>query len=654
MTLRIEGSWFKDEHGRVVLLRGVNLAGSTKLPTTPDGATYKSEGFFQHRDVSFIGRPFPLEEADEHFSRLRAWGFTFLRFLVTWEAIEHAGTGQYDHAYLDYLQAVVEKAYEYDFKLFIDPHQDVWSRFSGGSGAPGWTFDTIGMDITRFKATGAAIVHQTHGDPLPQMIWPTNYNKLATATLFTLFFGGDDFAPLTRVDGEPIQSYLQRHYIAAIQQVAKRLKGMPHVIGYDTLNEPSRGYIECEDLNVTQVMARVEATPTPFQSMALGSGYAQTVENWWLRLVKKGTVTIDPQGKGVWKEGYECVWKQNGVWDVGPDGRPRLLRPHHFVYVDGRRVNFDQDYLRPFILRYTQGIREIDPTAMIFVENEYGAPPPYLAEDKLDNLVYAPHWYDAIMLLGKRYIPFLTLDTYSNRFVFGEKQAQQSRIAQLGRYQKWAQERMNGAPVLIGEIGIPYDMHNKSAYQTNDYSRQIAAYDALMSALDANLLNFTLWNYTPVNTNARGDLWNDEDLSLFSRDQQTHPEDIHSGGRALEAVVRPYAKAIAGQPLRQRFDRTRGVYEFTFRHDPAITEPTEFFVPNLQFPKGYYVELSDGDYTADTDNQRLIYRHSQRDIPHTVRIISQAPPATEEKARVPWWWALGLILMLWLLRRRKS
>lgn len=58
--------------------------------------------------VTFVGRPFPIEQAHEHFSRLRRWGFTFsthaspiiiksilmyrvVRFLVTWEAVEHEG-----------------------------------------------------------------------------------------------------------------------------------------------------------------------------------------------------------------------------------------------------------------------------------------------------------------------------------------------------------------------------------------------------------------------------------------------------------------------------------------------------------------------------------------------------------------------------------
>jgi hypothetical protein len=95
-----DDGWFQDEFGRTLLLRGVNLAGTTKMPARPDGATFRGIGdphwSAGHRNVSFVGRPFPLEEADEHLARLRAWGLTFVRFLVTWEAIEHEGPGIYD------------------------------------------------------------------------------------------------------------------------------------------------------------------------------------------------------------------------------------------------------------------------------------------------------------------------------------------------------------------------------------------------------------------------------------------------------------------------------------------------------------------------------------------------------------------------------
>jgi hypothetical protein len=75
--------------------------------------------------------------ADEHFSRLRAWGLTFLRLSITWEAVEHAGSGRYDTDYLDYFYATVRKAGEHGLDFFIDPHQDAWDRLSGGDSAPG-------------------------------------------------------------------------------------------------------------------------------------------------------------------------------------------------------------------------------------------------------------------------------------------------------------------------------------------------------------------------------------------------------------------------------------------------------------------------------------------------------------------------------------
>jgi hypothetical protein len=126
--IKIDENRFVDEYGRALMLRGVNLGGSSKVPFRPEGATWKREGFFDHRDISFVGRPFPIEEAGEHFGRLREWGFTFLRFLVTWEAVEHEGPGIYDREYLEYLHTIIGKSGEYGMDIFIDPHQDVWSR----------------------------------------------------------------------------------------------------------------------------------------------------------------------------------------------------------------------------------------------------------------------------------------------------------------------------------------------------------------------------------------------------------------------------------------------------------------------------------------------------------------------------------------------
>ncbi|MFX0048795.1 MAG: cellulase family glycosylhydrolase, partial [Candidatus Hermodarchaeota archaeon] len=150
MSLGIKNGQFIDDKGRIVLLRGVNLGGSSKVPLTPNGATHIKTNFIDHRDVSFVGRPFPIKEADEHFSRLKHWGFNSIRFLVTWEAIEHRGPKMYDKEYLDYLEEILKLAEENEFYIFIDPHQDVWSRITGGDGAPGWTFEKVGLDYTTF------------------------------------------------------------------------------------------------------------------------------------------------------------------------------------------------------------------------------------------------------------------------------------------------------------------------------------------------------------------------------------------------------------------------------------------------------------------------------------------------------------------------
>jgi len=627
--MHVDGAWFKDDEGRTLLLRGANLGGSTKVPYRPDGATYRREGFFDHRNVSFVGRPFPLAEADEHLGRLRAWGMTFLRFLITWEAIEHAGPGEYDAEYLDYVYAVIEKAGEYGIDVFIDPHQDVWSRWTGGDGAPGWTLEAVGMDLTKLSDTGAAIVHAIHGDPFPRMIWPTNYDKLGAATMFTLFFAGNDLAPQTRIDGVPVQEYLQSHYIGAVKQVALRLKDLPNVVGYDSLNEPSSGFIGFEDLTaVPQGLLLARAMPTPFQAMLLGAGVPQEVGIWEMGFggpQQARTVTLNPDGVSLWKEGYACVWKQNGVWtDEG--GEPRLLRPGHFAQVGGRKVDFANDYLKPFIRRFITEMRSVHPQAILFLEGMPGGQYPHWGPEDPSNAANAGHWYDGMTLIFKHFNPEMTIDIFTRQFVSGTEAVREAFAAQLAAIQQAGLEHMGGLPTLIGEFGLPFDLDDKLAYTTGDFSSQVQALDAYYAAMDANLLHCTIWNYTADNTNERGDKWNDEDLSIFSRDQQKDPADVHSGGRGLEAIVRPYARKVAGQPLRMHFRSVRDLptrtFEFEFRHDPAVRAPTVIFVPNYQYPRGYTVEVSDGTYEVDQASQTLVYRHGSGQDVHQVRVRS--------------------------------
>ena len=649
MPITTRGRWFIDDTGRTRILHGLNLSGSSKVPTDPPGDTHLPDSLAEKRNLSFIGRPFPLDEADEHFGRLKHWGLDFLRFLVPWEAIEHEGPGIYDEAYLDYLEAVLEKALAHDINLFIDPHQDVWSRFSGGDGAPAWTFDAAGMDVERFHQTGAALLHQEQPDDFPQLMWANNYFRYAAFTMFTLFFGGRTYAPQLMVDGLNIQDYLQERYVMAFAQVAQRLKHMPNVLGFDTMNEPHYGLIGVPDLrSLDHLPFQRGVMPTPAQAIFLANGFSQDCQDFGSPLpsmppLKVDTLRLDPQGLTVWRDDCADVWRTHGIWDIGNDGQPRLLRPGHFA-----RANFTQDFLAPFIERFAAGIHAVMPEAHIFLEAEPFAPPPRFEEAR--KLVYAPHFYDGMTLFTRRFNPHFNFDLFSMRPLIGEGDIRDYFREQFGRFRHFADETLGDVPIVIGEFGAPIDLNGADAYRSGDFSRQAQALDYNLRALDDHLLNYTLWNYSSDNTNERGDGWNGEDLSVFSRDQQSDPSDINSGGRALSAVLRPYAKKVAGEPLNMRVDLKRGLFTFSFRHDSDVTEPTEIFVPNSQYPDGYRVEVSDGDYEILRDEQRVLYRHSDKDMPHMIRVISNTPPPAElspyDKLAIV---GLIVVLLLYLL-----
>ena len=628
MPITADGRWFKDEDGRTLILHGVNLSGASKVPVQPPGHTHLPDSLNERRDVSFVGRPFPLEEADEHFGRLAHWGLDFLRLVVTWEALEHAGPGHYDNEFLDYLEALIENAHEHDIKLIIDPHQDVWSRFCGGDGSPAWTFDIVGLEPDHFDETGAAVLHQLLAGDFSHLLWFSNYNRFAAQTMFTLFFGGNRFAPGRQCDGQSLQDFLQGHYIRAFQHLARRISHLPNVVGFGTMNEPSAGLIGIPDLRGTDhITIKLGITPSPAEAIFLANGFEQTCLDFGRPLVdqlpgRTHPATIDPRGTRAWKDDCEDIWREAGVWDIDQDGLPRILRPAHFAGVD-----FTEDFLKPFTESFAAAIHEVMPNALIFVEAEVLTPPPRYEDTS--KLVFAPHFYDPLTMVSKRFNPRFSFDLIDMQPLVGGDTIAANMRRQIGRICDLARDRMDDAPVLLGEFGIPYDLNQAKAYSTGDFSDQAHALENFFQALDHHLMSYTQWNYTPDNSNEHGDLWNGEDFSIFSRDQQTDPGDIDSGGRALTAVVRPYARKVAGEPLNMRFDAARGIFTFSFRGDGQVTEPTELYVPNSQFPDGYRVEVSDGEFEIQRERQRVFYRHSDKDMPHMIRVVSETPPPPE-------------------------
>lgn len=604
------GNWFTDITGRVMILHGINVGGSTKLPYTPLIPSHQKENFYESvYTVSSVGRPFPIQQADEHFERLNQWGYRFIRLLVTWEGIEHAGPGKYDEEYLNYIQALVKKANDYHINVFIDPHQDVWSRFTGGDGAPYWTLEKVGFDPLKFTETGSAVIHNIKGDPFPRMIWPTNYNKLGAATMFTLFFGGNDFAPHLKVDSTTAQDFLQTHYINAIKQVALKLKGMPNVIGFDTLNEPSAGYIGMVDLNAFGLLKN-GIMPTPFEGMVLGGGNSLEIERYHFALTgskPKGKVTVNPNKFSAWKNSESDCWKNVGVWGYDAQQKATLLKPTYFTEVNGRKVDFSKDYFKPFALKFKEAMHSIDSSWLIFTEPALFHRLPKFDEREASHQVNAGHWYDVATLLTKQYSPWFAADGAKGKPVFGKSNIRKTFQANMASRKEETMATLGSKPTLIGEFGIPFDLAEKKSYQTNDFSDQVAVLDRSFRAMEANQLSYTLWNYTADNDNKHGDQWNGEDLSIFSKSQQKNKDDINSGGRALEAAIRPYPYKIAGEPIDYFFNVNDKEFYLKFKANKTITAPTEIFLPAFHYKKGFEVHHTTGKLSFDKKNSLLIF-----------------------------------------------
>ncbi len=225
----------------------------------------------------------------------------------------------------------------------------------------------------------------------------------------------------------------------------------------------------------------------------------------------------------------------------------------------------------------------------------------------------AYHWYDGILSELKRFLWPLTLDLDRMRPVWGLRGIQKMYIRQLGIQPRKSQNVNEGnCPCLVGEFGCHIDLKKEKTFRQWIRSGQrafkwpVIALDLMYNALDALLLNGTLWNYTADNTNAFGDNWNLEDLSIFSRDQQGQTDwrvDINAGGRAIDGFCRPYARYISGTLLKMEYRRKKGTFFIEYEPDRKITAPSEIYIPSIQYPKGFNITCTGADWKQDESNQ---------------------------------------------------
>lgn len=707
--LKIEDGQFRDGHGREVVLRGINVAGDAKLPSEPDQSSYVGEDFFDGDNVTFHNRPFPKEDARFHFARIRRYGFNTIRYIFTWEAIESAGPGKYDEEFIQHTIEVLRIAKEYGFYIFMDPHQDVWSRFTGGSGAPLWTLYACGLNPQSFSATEAAIVQNTYPSPdeFPKMIWSTNYYRLAAGTIFTLFFAGKDFAPKCIINGLNIQDFLQGHFFGAIGHLAKRIHEAGDlenevVMGWESMNEPNKGMNGYQDLTVIpkEHPLKKGTCPTMWQTMLTGMGRACEVDTWemgGLGPYKTGRKLVDPHGEVAWlPDGYddsrygwkrdpdwklgECIWAQHGVWDMETD---TLLHKDYFAKdpKNGKTIDypyFTNTWFMDFYRGYRDTCRSHHKDCIMLMQFPTLELPPEIkgTEDDDPNMALTPHYYDGITLMTKHWNPTWNVDVVGvlrGKYLhpafairIGETAIRNCLKDQLKTLRQEVIDRAGIHPCILSEFGIPYDMDDKKAYKTGDYTSQVAALDANFFAVEgAQLEGSCLWVYCAKNDHARGDQWNGEDLSIVSHDDTAIPDSAIPDGlslaptqssntlmkpptglrdvaddrtitpdnlkrtltnpsissapstkdpeitnapgyRAAEAFVRPTSVYVAGKLISSGFDLRRATFEMklTASRQPEDDAPTVVYLPEFHFPKDQCdVVVSSGKWEISTDEE---------------------------------------------------
>jgi hypothetical protein len=681
--LRADRTYLRDGHGRYVFIHGINTSGADKVPARID-----SKGV-----PSYVGKPFPVDQARAHFAKLRAMGWNSIRLLVMWEGIEPVKRGQHDEAYLDYLREITKAAAENDIYVLFEMHQDIWSRFLHvkynqtpkyglpgslesnllalvkpytdvvtGNGAPRWVVEAClqeknlsspswgyprvlsGLTGKELGIIAKLYLKLTGGDltvPTPSTEWistfllnrpdPFDVNEttdmlpisawalahglsLDVARCYACFFAGDVVFPGLVKEGQNVKDYLQESFAGAWKALATKVKDLPNVMGYDVFNEPSGNYL---------VLAAVGA--------AVRAGAVDAARG----------VLVSVLGDETGQDVYDILL---GFRLLPPDSQPETLRLWGLDKIDplaaiGLFHGFDDNHLRPFYERVGREIQTVDPKAVIYIERslnvsifstligagggiagQWDEPMTRPTLPRSDQVVFTPHWYTDIY-------PFPSF-VYTPRSFTAEEVRHRDYQPALEQAKSLAAWSLGNPPVVFGEFGTFYNFGGIEQAKKDNYAVPAHILDNHYEAFERMLQGHIQWNYCPENNEAYGDLWNHEDLSIV--DPQGTP-------RTELTWSRPYAKALAGKPISTNFysdyhyyDPDKGKQlprrEFEVRYASKETSaPTEIFVPEVQYPDGFYIWISDGFCTYDAKKTTL-YHYPSKDEPGVEHWVQIRPP----------------------------
>ncbi|MBI2898200.1 MAG: cellulase family glycosylhydrolase [Deltaproteobacteria bacterium] len=202
--LEADGTLLLDALGRIVLLRGVNAGGRSKMPPYLPFAIAEDGSDFDTALAAYM---------DE----VQAWGFSAIRLVFTWESIEPE-PGAYDEEHLSRYDAMVDAAWERGVRVIVDFHQDVYASIYCGDGFPLWT---IPDDLLQEPPDDCST-------------WFLGYlNNPNVRAAFDRFWSDEDG--------------VQTAYFALWEMMAERYGDRPGVLGFEPINEPGWGTATMEE-----------------------------------------------------------------------------------------------------------------------------------------------------------------------------------------------------------------------------------------------------------------------------------------------------------------------------------------------------------------------------------------------------------------------
>jgi endoglycosylceramidase len=195
-AVHVVGTAFRDGQGRQLLFRGYNAKATTLFDVTFDDGRVPEESF--------------PDLTETEAARIEQLGWNVLRIPVSWSGLEPHPL-EYSEAFLAKLDLVIAMARAHGFYIFVDMHQDGYSKEIGEDGEPLWAIE-----------------------PPPTVLLQGPYSDARRTMGPALNAGYNFFANAPASDGRP----LQNAYVEAVQLIVRHVLGQPQVLGFEAFNEP--------------------------------------------------------------------------------------------------------------------------------------------------------------------------------------------------------------------------------------------------------------------------------------------------------------------------------------------------------------------------------------------------------------------------------